>query len=269
MGAMGGRRIRGASKGADAGQLEIDFSRPLPAQASPAEGRIEDHARRIAGFLSITLPQAVDVVFNDNRATMISFKRVQGRIVVRLHRMFRHAGTSELAALALFLKSRDRGASSALDGFIASHRGEIDQKPRRRAPRGASAGAVHDLAPILERVRQRYFGGFGEVAICWSRERAPSPRRRGRSRSRSRALATYSFEDKAIRVSKVLDSPRVPEFVLEWIVYHEMLHHVLPAETSSGRRRFHTRRFRALEHAFERYEEARDWEKANLDWLLA
>lgn len=285
MGAMEGRRIRGAPEAAGGRQLEIDFPRlrpggdaaaqapgatPAPGAAPAAPGeRLEEHARRIAGFLSVALPQSADVVFNDNRATMISFRRAQGRITVRLHRMFRHAGERELAALALFLGCRDRRASRALDRFIAAHREEIDSRPRPRARRRISAGAAHDLAPVLERVRLRYFGGFGDVAICWAGRR-PAQRRPGaRSGSRSRALATYSFEDRTIRVSKVLDSPEVPEFVLDWVVYHEMLHHVLPTETSSGRRRFHTRRFRALEHAFERYEEARAWEKANLDWLLA
>jgi predicted metal-dependent hydrolase len=128
---------------------------------------------------------------------------------------------------------------------------------------------VHDLVPVLERVRQRYFGGIGDVAICWGAARVSASRRRRRARTRSRALATYSFDDRTIRVSPVLDSARVPEFVLEWIVYHEMLHHVLPCENGNGRRRLHTRRFRALERGFERYGEAQAWEKANLDWLLA
>jgi hypothetical protein len=66
----------------------------------------------------------------------------------------------------------------------------------------------------------------------------------------------------------VLDSPRVPRFVLEWIVFHEILHHVLPVERAGTRRRYHTEAFRAFERGFERYEEARAWEKENLEWLL-
>jgi hypothetical protein len=256
-------------EGKDARQMTLDLSRSTSTSPTPPqEQRAEDHARRIAGFLSMALPCAVDVVFHENRRTMISYKRAQGRLVVRLHRMFRHAGGDELTALALFLKGRDPGASRALDRFIAEHRAEISAIRKRRATARVSAGATHDLVPVLEGIRQRYFGGLGDVAICWTSARE-KPAGRRRSRSRSRALATYSFEDRTIRVSKVLDSPRVPEFVLGWIVYHEMLHHVLPYETESGRRRFHTRRFRALERAYERYDEAREWEKANLDWLLA
>jgi hypothetical protein len=249
----------------DARQLSMDF---FGAAAEP-DGRLDDHARRLAGYLSMALPQPVDVVFNENRHTMISYKGAQGRLIVRLHRMFRHAESIELHALARFISGREPAASRVLDRFIARHRGEIVGKARRRAALGSATGEVHDLLAVLARVRDRYFGGIGDVAICWGAARDTRSRRRRRTRTRSRALGTYSFEDRTIRVSPVLDSTRVPEFVLEWIVYHEMLHHVLPAEESEGRRRFHTRRFRALERGFERYGEAQAWEKANLDWLLA
>jgi len=251
----------------DARQLRLDFWRPATAAAA-TDDRLEPHALRIGGFLSMALPQPVDVVFNDNRHTIISYKIARGRLVVRLHRMFRHAESIELHALARFIAARDPAASRVLDRFIDLHRDEIRGGGRRRRAARGSAGEVYDLAPVLERVRSQYFGGIGDVEICWGAVRSTSSRRR-RARTRSRALATYSFEDRTIRVSKVLDSARVPEFVLEWIVYHEMLHHVLPCDGGSGRRRFHTRRFRALERGFARYGEARDWEKANLEWLLA
>jgi predicted metal-dependent hydrolase len=85
----------------------------------------------------------------------------------------------------------------------------------------------------------------------------------------SRALATYSYDDKTIRISPVLDAPDIPLYVIEWIVYHEMLHHVLPVERNQGRRQYHTSRFKSLERAFVRYEEARKWEMANRDRLLS
>jgi hypothetical protein len=265
--------------GVDARQLSIDFfgqAEAAPASASAPAGavdapddRLDDHARRLAGYLSVALPQPVDVVFHRNRHTMISYKSAQGRLVVRLHRMFRHAESIELHALARFIAGREPAASRILDRFIDRHRAEIGGGARRRVAHRGPAGEVYDLSAVLARVRDRYFGGIGDVAIGWGAARNPGSRRRRRARTRSRALATYSFEDRTIRVSPVLDSARVPEFVLEWIVYHEMLHHVLPAEDSGGRRRFHTRRFRALERGFERYGEAQTWEKANLEWLLA
>lgn len=255
----------------DARQLELELKgpAPVPAPAADLPDLLDSHAHRIRGFLSMALPQPVDVVFHENRHTMISYKSARGRLVVRLHRLFRHAESIELHALARFVGARDPAASRVLDRFIRRHRGEIGGAVRTRRAHGSAAGEVHDLEPVLGRVRERYFGGIGDVTIRWGAARGSGSRRHRRTRSRSRALATYSFEDRTIRVSKVLDSARVPDFVLDWIVYHEMLHHVLPCEDGNGRRRFHTRRFRALERGFERYDEALAWEKANLDWLLA
>jgi len=192
---------------------------------------------------------------------------------VRLHRMFRLADDDVLAALARFLGRGDRTASLRLDRFIAEHREEIRARPpsrRRPAERHRGTGierrsSVHELRAVLGDVVARYFGGEVEVRIRWARV---TRRRSGRVRTRSRALATYCFEDCTIRVNPVLDSPKVPRFVVEWIVFHELLHHVLPVERAGARNRYHTDAFRAFERGFERYEEARRWEEENLEWLL-
>lgn len=89
-------------------------------------------------------------------------------------------------------------------------------------------------------------------------------------RTLSRALATYNYDDQAIRVSPVLDTKDVPDYVIDWIVYHEVLHHVLPVEESSGGRRlYHTRKFKLLERAFADFEKAKKWEQKHLERLLA
>ena len=244
-------------------RLEPEARRAAPRAVEATD--LADHARRIGGVLTVVLPRPVDVRFTDNRSTMISHRERRGRIELRLHRMFRHADALTLEALARFVRSGDRAASLRLDGFIAAHRAEIrGGRARRAAPAGPRGEAV-DLAAVLERVSRRYFGGDVDVRIGWGRR---ARRRSRRGRTRSRALATYSFDDRTVRVSPVLDSSRVPSYVLDWIVYHELLHHVLPAERAGARRRYHTRSFRALERAFERYEEAKRWEEENLEWLL-
>jgi hypothetical protein len=237
--------------------------------ASPGDssrGRVASQRKRISGLLTVLLPHPVDVVFTDNSSTMVSFKERLGRLQVRLHRMFRHADDEVLATLARFVRSRDREASRELDRFIKRHRDEVKPTGRRAPPAGSATGRHQDLRAVLRTVCRDYFGGEVDVRICWGRRSTRKRRRRGRTRSR--ALATYSFDARTIRVSPVLDSPDVPGYVLEWIVYHELLHHVLPVEQGSGRSRYHTGRFKALERAFKQYDEAKAWEEENLEWLL-
>jgi predicted metal-dependent hydrolase len=62
-----------------------------------------------------------------------------------------------------------------------------------------------------------------------------------------------------IVISKTLDARDVPEWFVEYILYHEMLHIKHPARIIDGRRYYHTNAFRADERRFPRYEEAQLW----------
>lgn len=258
-------------------QLAFDFKKPkskkkdksganaIVKKAVSFENELEAHQKRIAGFLSMVLPEAVDVIFTDNKSTMISQKRSYGRLKVRLHKMFRLADDYWLKILALFLLNKDtENTNKELDRFIKLNKSEIRQhKPGTQ--KLVTDGKHYNLSYVLEKVQKRYFDGQGEVAIGWAKK---VKKRSRRTRSRSRALATYNYQTKTIKVSPVLDSPKVPEYVMDWVVYHEMLHHVLPIQESNGRRFYHTSRFRALERAFAEYDKAKKWETENLDWLL-
>jgi len=263
-------------RAASGAQLDLPFPASgrtaSPQDAGTATGsaldreRLDAERRRISGLLSVLLPHPVDVIFTDNASTMMSFKLRLGRLQVRLHRMFRHADDRVLADVARFLAARGRSSSRALDRFIDGHRDEIRPRDRMAARSTRTVGRHKDLQRVLDAVTGEYFGGDVDVRICWGRASKRGTRRRGRTRSR--ALATYAFDSRTIRVSPVLDSPDVPDFVLEWIIYHELLHHVLPIERDGGRSRFHTSRFKALERGFKLYHEAKAWEEENLEWLL-
>jgi len=248
------------------GPLQLDLFAHREERVRSVSDADGDHGRRISGLLSMLLPQPVDVVFTRNRSTIVSQRTREGRLQLRLHRIFRLADDEVLGSLARFVGTGDRAASRRLDRFIAAHGDEIRRRaaPPRR-PGAAREPAAPELESVLGDVVDRYFGGELDVRIHWAR---PARRRSASARRRSRALATYCFEDSTIRVNPVLSAPAVPRFVLEWIVFHELLHHVLPVERAGARKRYHTEAFRAFERGFERYEEARRWEKENLEWLL-
>lgn len=197
---------------------------------------------------------------------MISCTRRQGRISLRLQRLFRHADESVLEQLARYVLYGDPEAEAALDAFIEQHRGEVARSRKHDDLR--SKGRVYDLATVLDSVKRRFFTGSDGVKIGWG-----GATRRVEKKSRivkSRALATYDYDTGVIRVNPVLDAPVVPEFIVEWVVYHEMIHHVLPPVTRvSGRREYHTTRFREIERKYPRYLEAKLWERLNLPILLS
>jgi hypothetical protein len=198
----------------------------------------------------------------DNRYTIISVQRGRECYRVRVHRMFGGVEPRLLRALARYVVHNDQRASSLLSAYIEEHQ-ELIRRPLRR-PREAvvrTRGQVHDLGAILNRLNQRYFAGKLEVRITWGSAR----RRRAQ---RSIRVGAYSVEDRLIRVHPVLDQAVVPQYFVDWIVFHEMLHGKHAIVRVGGRRCFHPPDFTREERAFPDYLRARMWEKANLDRLL-
>ena len=62
-----------------------------------------------------------------------------------------------------------------------------------------------------------------------------------------------------IVISKTLDSHDVPEWLVEFVLYHEMLHIKHPAQIINGRRQHHTKAFRSDEKKFPHYEQSQKW----------
>ncbi|MCA9529195.1 MAG: hypothetical protein KC543_03545 [Myxococcales bacterium] len=247
-----------AAPGGDVGAPKI--VRSVAPRAEPMEAARE-RAGSLSAGLAEALGQRVRLHVTDNRRVMLSASRRSGHLEVRLHHMFLDADAALVKALARYLSRGDRRAGEAIDAFIAAQSHKID----RRAPRRLhAAGDVHDLQRILDRLAARHFGGVFGAQITWARRTRP-----GRSRRQSIRLGTYVAEERLIRVHPVLDQRWVPEFYVESVVFHEMLHHDMPAEVHRGRRRLHTAEFRARERCYERFAEAERWERAHLHRLLA
>ena len=64
----------------------------------------------------------------------------------------------------------------------------------------------------------------------------------------------------AVVISQVLDDPAVPEFVLDYVLYHELLHILHPVKMGSGTKRIvHSAAFKRDERRFPRWKEGEEW----------
>jgi predicted metal-dependent hydrolase len=203
----------------------------------------------------------------DNRSTMISVRRGEGRYHLRLHRMFLTAGSATMHALSRYVTDNDAQASAQLGEFIDAHQAQLPPRAARppRPPRIIDCGQHYHLGQLFAALNGRYFRQPIEARITWGR----LPRRSGRPRRhRSLKLGSYSVEDRLIRIHPTLDQPFVPSYFVEWIIYHEMLHQKHPIPIIDGRHRYHTAEFLAEERLFDEYERAHQWERRNLHRLL-
>lgn len=242
-------------------ELDGDFGQAI------ADGAVDDARRRLERRIRAHMPPAsLEVTITDNRYTMISVRRDPKRrqYRLRLHHMFADASPNVARALASYVAHNDRDASTVLSAFIDAHQHRVaPRRTRRRPHRIVTEGDFHDLQDIFDELNARYFDGAIDARITWG------PRTRSTRRRNSIKMGSYSVEEKLIRLHRTLDRPFVPRFFVAWIVYHEMLHQVHEAPLVAGRRRFHTPAFNADEARFHRYDEARTWERDNLDRLLS
>ena len=103
-------------------------------------------------------------------------------------------------------------------------------------------GRFYDLEEIFEILNQKYFNGEMErPRLTWS------------SRRSRRRLGYYHPESDAITISRSLDDMAVQPLLIEYILYHEMLHKSLGIRESNGRRYAHTREFKSAEKRFKGY----------------
>jgi len=215
--------------------------------------------RRLGGLLQ----EPVSLTITDNRHTMMSSRR-RGRVThIRLHHMFLDADDSTVRALARYLTRGDHRSSSRLDVFIEEN-AHLIRKERARAAPVRTRGRYHDLRDIFDELNELWFDERIDVQVTWGR-RAPTNRRR----RRSVRLGTYVQDDKLIRIHPVLDQDWVPRFFVAYVLFHEMLHHVVPAPLVNGKKHFHSPEFRSRERGYPDYDMAIVWEKANLRRLLS
>jgi len=234
------------------------------ARRAPREVRVAA-ASRLADALSGLLSERVRVTVHDNRSTMVSFRRSTGEVHYRVHHMFLDAPGEVVGALAAFAgaarggASRRRSAGSHIDAFVRRHRARIAVP---RADRLTTRGRVHDLQAVFDRLNAEHFGGTIEARIGWG------PLRSGRRR-RVVKTGVYLHDARIIRIHPTLDRPEVPEFYVAAVVFHEMLHQVVPAREARGRRIVHGAEFRRRERAYPDHARAKAWEERHLGLLLS
>jgi len=134
-------------------------------------------------------------------------------------------------------------------GNAMQERARHARSTRGRGPRPAvPKGRWQNLETNFERLNATYFGGKLErPRLTWSMKRS------------RRILGRYDATHHTVVISLLFDSPRVPDFVLDFVLYHELLHVKHPARAGNCRMVTHTPEFRAEEVRFERYKQATEW----------
>ena len=117
----------------------------------------------------------------------------------------------------------------------------------------SSTGKIYDLEKIFHKLNLVYFkSSVSKPTLTWS------------ARKTYRILGHHDAAHETIVISKSLDNKKVPKYVVEFVVFHEMLHIFHPTTHRNGRRYNHTAQFRRDERKFAYFEEAESWIERNV-----
>jgi predicted metal-dependent hydrolase len=123
-----------------------------------------------------------------------------------------------------------------------------NRKAKGRKIIASPQGDAYDLEEIFDRLNQRYFKtSLPKPVLGWS------------ARKTYRILGHHDSAHETIVISRSLDDAKVPKYVVEFVVFHEMLHIFHPTEHRNGRRYNHTPQFRRDERKFAYFEKAESW----------
>lgn len=198
--------------------------------------------------------EEIDVAFYPFANVNHTLRLRGNRVEVRLSDLLEDAPRSVIEALARILAAklvRRKAPTEAAElyrRFLARPsihaRAYRLRRERGRKPVGEAGGRVYDLGRIFHRLNRQYFANaLPRPQLTWSR----APARTN--------LAHYDPAHNVIVVSRMFDSRRVPRWLVEYIVFHEMLH-LKFARRGGVRSMAHTPAFRREEHRFRHYGKA-------------
>jgi len=116
-------------------------------------------------------------------------------------------------------------------------------------------GVKYDLRKIFDKINNEYFNGTIDCFLRWGKEK---------SRTSYHAICNdengKSFN--LITIAGVYNQKKTPEFAIESVMYHEMLHIAFPPIETGTKRNVHHIRFRQMERQFPHYEEWKNWQNS-------
>jgi predicted metal-dependent hydrolase len=185
----------------------------------------------------------------------------ENHLTIRVSDIFTDASAEIYHSLALILfaklyrKKIDSSYHRTYRTFIlADHiqeRARIARNDRCRSTRAKGSQGRHvDLNEIFDGLNNLYFS----TAL-------PKPRISWTAKKSRYVLGRFDITHNTIFISRLFDSPDIPRYVTEYVLFHEMLHVKHRSRVQDSRLIVHTAEFKIEEKAFMQYGEARLWLK--------
>ena len=193
----------------------------------------------------------VELALTRNRVSMASVQFLAERHArIRLHEHFAAAPDDVMVALVGYLRSRQKRYWNR----ICTYARNIPVSAPVHPTTCHAKGRIYDLQSLAEEVNNTFFGGTLQFRVGWGRFSR-------RAKRRSIRYGSCNTETRLIRIHPFLDDKTIPVDFVRYILYHEMLHLVVPPIMRNERRIDHPTAFRKRERLFPRYREHKELAK--------
>ena len=201
-------------------------------------------------------PPRFKVEFYPYSSLVLTIRRREDVVYVRFSDLLHRAPLTVLEAAAALLLSRvyrRRAPKSLVAPYLDYARSTRTRERMNRMRSGrvrlspvSPQGAHYDLHKLFDELNQKYFEGrLQRPHIGWS------------SKSWRRQFGCYDPGPNQILLNRRMDRPGIPQCVVEYVLYHEMLHVKHPTRRSGCSMLSHSPEFRAEEKRFTEYSKAR------------
>jgi hypothetical protein len=201
-------------------------------------------------------PPRFRVEFYPYSSLVLTIRKREDAVEVRFSDLLRRAPLPVLQGAAALLLSRlyrRKAAAKLVEPYLEYSRSHRTRsriyRMRGRRLRAAAANPIgkhFNLETMFTELNVRYFGGMLQRPhIGWS------------PRSWRRQFGCYDPGPNQILLNRRMDRPGVPQFAVEYVLFHEMLHVKHPTRRSGCSLVSHSPEFRREEKRFPEFERAR------------
>jgi hypothetical protein len=201
-------------------------------------------------------PPRFRVEFYAYASLVLTIRRREEVVYVRFSDLLRRAPLAVLegaAALLLARVYRRKAPRVLVDSYLEYARSDrtrtrINRMRHRRVRLAATnpRGKHFDLGRLFNELNKSYFaGGLEKPHIGWS------------TINWRRQFGCYDPGPNQILLNRRMDRPGIPQFAVEYVLFHEMLHVKHPTRRSGCSLVSHSREFREEEKRFAEFERAR------------
>ncbi len=184
-----------------------------------------------------------------------TIRKRNNKTLARVSDIFNDAPQNIIQAIAIVMTSKieQKKYPNQLNRIIRDYintekireRHKKIRKTRGRKKTLTTVGEHYNLEESYQRVNQKYFNNKIEKPnLTWGVRRTYNK------------FGHYDETRNTVLISKTLDNKKIPQFFLDYIMYHELLHIGQKTIYKNGRRNIHDKAFKKEERKYEKYEEA-------------